>query len=34
MPRSSVAPIDAIYDFSILKATTADLNAAGWKPKA
>ena len=32
MPRETVPPIDAIYDFAPLRAAEADVNAARWKP--
>ncbi|HEV8019746.1 MAG TPA: ABC transporter substrate-binding protein [Candidatus Lustribacter sp.] len=32
MPRESVPPIDAIYDFAPLRAAEAEIRASGWKP--
>jgi NitT/TauT family transport system substrate-binding protein len=32
MPRESVPPIDAIYNFAPLRAAEAELRAGGWKP--
>lgn len=32
MPRESVPPIDAIYNFAPLRAAEAELRASGWKP--
>jgi NitT/TauT family transport system substrate-binding protein len=32
MPRESVPPIDAIYNFAPLRAAEADVNASRWKP--